>query len=193
MLFQVLLTTNKTAGAGKTGSILVIGDSVRDPLISIHSAFITMFRGAHAKLRLFQLTCSGEHTGVMQEIAKNDSMILQLVGTRGPTLTNRHEGRGGFTVHDYATSGRPCVHFFVSGVKVPPGGKPETAQPGEDASFCRAVPLLLLPPAATSADHRSELRTVLCRRGRGLDDRRDRLLHADLRLDFLGQQPDKRQ
>lgn len=97
-----LLTTNSSAGAGKTTSLLVIGDS---------------------------LTASGEHTAWMMKNAENDSMKLKLIGSRGQSLTNRHEGRGGWTVHDYATYGRPGVFFHVSGIKSPPGGDPKTSAP----------------------------------------------------------------
>ena len=97
-----LLTTNSSAGAGKTASVIVIGDS---------------------------LTAGGEHTRWMLNNAANDSMKLELIGTRGQSLTNRHEGRGGWTVHDYATSGRPGFFFQVSKIKSPPGGDPKTSAP----------------------------------------------------------------
>ena len=97
-----LLTTNSSAGAGKTASIIVIGDS---------------------------LTAGGDHTAWMLKNAANDSMKLKLIGTRGQSLTNRHEGRGGWTVHDYATSGRPGFFFHVTGIKEPPGGDPKASAP----------------------------------------------------------------
>ena len=84
--------TNRSAGAGRTASLLVIGDS---------------------------LTASGEHTQVLLDIAANYTaprLELSLVGTRGQSLSNRHEGRGGWTVHDYATSGRMGLFLVVSGV-----------------------------------------------------------------------------
>jgi hypothetical protein len=95
----MLVGTNASAGEGKTATVLVIGDS---------------------------LTASGEHTQVLLDIAKKDSMNLTLVGTRGQSLTNRHEGRGGWTVNDYATVGRPGFFFHVSGVRTPPAGDPRT-------------------------------------------------------------------
>ena len=67
----VLVTSNKTAGAAQTADVLVIGDS---------------------------LTSSGEHTQILLNIAQNDSMGLRLIGTRGQSKFNRHEGRGGWTV-----------------------------------------------------------------------------------------------
>jgi hypothetical protein len=97
-----LITTNRSAASGRTASLLVIGDS---------------------------LTASGEHTHWLLETAANDSMGLELVGSRGQSLTNRHEGRGGWTVHDYATAGRPGFFFEVSGVRSPPGGDPATSAP----------------------------------------------------------------
>ena len=103
-----LVATNRSAGSGKTASLLVIGDS---------------------------LTASGEHTGVLLDIAQNDSMRLQLVGTRGQSPTNRHEGRGGWTVKDYATAGRLGAFFRVHGVKVPPAGDPATSAPEEKYSI----------------------------------------------------------
>jgi hypothetical protein len=71
-----------------------------------------------------RLTSSGEHTAVLLDIAKNDTMGFKLIGTRGQSLTNRHEGRGGWTVADYATAGREAVFFTVTGVKNAPGGNP---------------------------------------------------------------------
>ena len=99
-----LVTTNKTAGAGKTMNMLVIGDS---------------------------LTAGGEHTGVLEAIAGNDTMHLRLIGTRGQSPTNRHEGRGGWTVQDYATAGREGFFFVVRGMAVPPGGPPGSSTPEE--------------------------------------------------------------
>mgnify|MGYP003335007314 CR=1 FL=1 len=100
--YTTLVTTNSSAGKGKTASIVVIGDS---------------------------LTASGEHTAWMMKNAANDSMKLKLIGSRGQSLTNRHEGRGGWTVQDYATYGRPGVFFHVTGIKSPPGGDPKTSAP----------------------------------------------------------------
>ena len=100
----LLAATNASAGAGETATLLVIGDS---------------------------LTAGGEHTAVLNKIAANDSVKLELVGTRGQSRTNRHEGRGGWTVRDYATYGRPGQIFTVAGVSMPPGGDPATSAPEE--------------------------------------------------------------
>eukprot|EP00040_Diaphanoeca_grandis_P020853 m.110882 g.110882 ORF g.110882 m.110882 type:complete len:502 (+) comp28075_c1_seq6:235-1740(+) len=99
-----LVTTNRTAGSNTTATLLVIGDS---------------------------LTSGGEHTAVLEAIAQNDSMGLRLIGSRGQSTTNRHEGRGGWTVHDYATSGRQGFFFVVHGMHVAPGGDPATSAPEE--------------------------------------------------------------
>lgn len=71
-----------------------------------------------------RLTASGEHTGILLNISQNDSMGFKLIGTRGQSLENRHEGRGGWTVADYAGAGREALYFTVHGVKVAPGGNP---------------------------------------------------------------------
>ena len=99
-----LVTTNSSAGAESTASVLVIGDS---------------------------LTAGGENTHVLQQIAANDSLGLRLIGSRGQSPTNRHEGRGGWTVHDYATAGREGVFFAVHGIRTPPGGSPLASAPEE--------------------------------------------------------------
>lgn len=107
---SLLVCANRSAAAGKTARLLVIGDS---------------------------LTASGEHTAALLDIAAaerrrlNSSLLLTLLGTRGQSLTNRHEGRGGWTVQDYATVGREGGHFTVHGVRVPPAGDPRTSAPEE--------------------------------------------------------------
>ena len=53
------------------------------------------------------------------DIAETDVTKIQLIGTRG-TGVNRHEGRGGWTVADYASSGRIYYQFTVSGVSEMP-------------------------------------------------------------------------
>lgn len=84
-----LVATNTSAGHGKTATMLVIGDS---------------------------LTASGEHTQILLDVVNNsqanDNLKLKLVGTRGQSATNRHEGRGGWTVQDCA---RPLVSSPCAG------------------------------------------------------------------------------
>lgn len=81
-----------TAGTGLTKSVLVIGDS---------------------------LVNAGTITQTLLNWSDTDTMKATLLGTRGSAL-NRHEGRGGWTVNDYATAGRTYYSFAVSGVVTPP-------------------------------------------------------------------------
>ena len=86
-------TTNQraaasTAGSGTTKTINVIGDSL------INAATITQ---------------------TVIDIAATDVMGVSFVGTRG-TAPNKHEGRGGWKISDYATVGRTFYAFTVSGV-----------------------------------------------------------------------------
>ena len=108
-----LVTSNRSSMAGKNPTLLVIGDS---------------------------LTASGEHTQVLLDIAANDTMGLTLVGSRGQSATNRHEGRGGWTVWDYATPGRPGLLFAVSGMTVPPGGPDPAASAPEERYTIEGMP-----------------------------------------------------
>lgn len=81
-----------SAGTGLTKSVLLIGDS---------------------------LTEAGTITQTLLDIASPDAMKVSLIGTRG-TAPNRHEGRGGWTVNDYTTTGRTFYRFTVSGISVAP-------------------------------------------------------------------------
>ena len=80
------------AKSGQTVKALVIGDSL------VNAGFITQ--------RLL-------------DIAVDDVMKVQLLGTRGTGL-NKHEGRGGWKIEDYAGAGRSNYKFTVSGVVTPP-------------------------------------------------------------------------
>jgi hypothetical protein len=60
------------------------------------------------------LTASGEHTAWLLDNAKNDSMGLRLIGTRGQSSTNRHEGRGGWTVSE--TNAHAHAHLLHNAV-----------------------------------------------------------------------------
>ena len=80
------------AKSGQTVKALVIGDSL------VNAGYITQ--------RLL-------------DIAADDVMKVQLLGTRGTGL-NKHEGRGGWKIEDYAGAGRSNYKFTVSGVVTPP-------------------------------------------------------------------------
>jgi len=81
-----------SANSGVTKNVLMIGDS---------------------------LTQDGTITQTLIDIAATDVMGVNLIGTRG-TGANKHEGRGGWTINDYATVGRTFYLFTVSGVTVSP-------------------------------------------------------------------------
>lgn len=80
------------AGAGATKKVMVIGDS---------------------------LVSAGVITQTLLDIAGGDVMGVTLLGTRG-SGTNKHEGRGGWTVNNYTTAGPTYYSFTVSGVTVAP-------------------------------------------------------------------------
>lgn len=82
-----------SAGSGVTRKLLMIGDST---------------------------TASGEVTGELVNLFTSDAMHLTLIGTQG-TGSNKHEGRGGWTVNDYATAGRTFYRFNLTGVTTAPG------------------------------------------------------------------------
>ena len=93
----VSATTNQraagsTAGSGTTKTINVIGDRL------INAAVITQ---------------------TVIDIASTDVMGVTMIGTRG-TAPNKHEGRGGWKISDYATVGRTFYSFTVSGVVTSP-------------------------------------------------------------------------
>ena len=83
---------NIAAKSGQTVKALVIGDS---------------------------LVNAGVITQRLLDIAVDDVMKVQLIGTRGTGL-NKHEGRGGWKIADYATTGRSDYKFTVSGVTTVP-------------------------------------------------------------------------
>ena len=62
---------------------------------------------------------AGVVTQRLLDIAVSDPLKVNLIGTRG-TGTNKHEGRGGWKVSDYATVGRTFYKFTVSGVTTAP-------------------------------------------------------------------------
>lgn len=53
------------------------------------------------------------------DLSTTDPLKINLVGTRGSGL-NKHEGRGGWRIEDYATAGRTYYQFTVSGVTTAP-------------------------------------------------------------------------
>jgi lysophospholipase L1-like esterase len=81
-----------SAGTGTNKKVLVVGDSL------INAGIITQ---------------------TLIDVAAADVMGVTLLGTRG-TAPNQHEGRGGWTVNDYATAGRTYYQFTASGVVTPP-------------------------------------------------------------------------
>lgn len=62
---------------------------------------------------------AGTITQRLLDISATDVLKTTLIGTRG-TGTNKHEGRGGWRVSDYATVGRNDYKFTVSGVTTAP-------------------------------------------------------------------------
>lgn len=80
------------AKSGQKVKALVIGDSL------VNAGFITQ--------RLL-------------DIAADDVMKVELIGTRGTGL-NKHEGRGGWTIANYAGAGQSNYKFTVSGVVIEP-------------------------------------------------------------------------
>ncbi|MEW5969620.1 MAG: SGNH/GDSL hydrolase family protein [Pseudomonadota bacterium] len=89
---SVLQIVDKNAKSGQTLGISLIGDS--------------LFAAGVVSQRLL-------------DIASNDAMKVKLIGTRG-TDPNRHEGRGGYTINDFCTTGRTYQEFTVSGIVTPP-------------------------------------------------------------------------
>lgn len=83
---------NASAKSGQTVNALVIGDSY---------------------------IASGHITQRMLDIAVNDVMKVNLIGTRGDGL-NKHEGRGGWALQHYVGNSAKDYKFNVSGVVVPP-------------------------------------------------------------------------
>lgn len=65
------------------------------------------------------LTQADVMTQTLLDIAGTDVMGVTMLGTRG-SGSNKHEGRGGWTISDYATAGRTFYSFTVSGVTVSP-------------------------------------------------------------------------
>ncbi|WP_168383467.1 GDSL-type esterase/lipase family protein [Acinetobacter indicus] len=62
---------------------------------------------------------AGVITQTLLDNAVNDVTKINLIGTRGTGL-NKHEGRGGWKISDYATVGRTYYAFTVSGVTTQP-------------------------------------------------------------------------
>lgn len=89
---STIVLADKNAKSGITKKVSVIGDSL------VNGTVITQ--------RLL-------------DVAANDSMKIELIGTRG-TGTNKHEGRGGWTINDYTGTGRTYYQFTVSGITVIP-------------------------------------------------------------------------
>ena len=83
---------DKNKDSGVTKKVMVIGDSY------INGGVITQ---------------------QILDVAANDVTKVQLIGTRGDGL-NKHEGRSGWRISDYATAGRTYVKFTISGVTTAP-------------------------------------------------------------------------
>ena len=83
---------DKNKDSGITKKIMVIGDSY------INGGVITQ---------------------QILDVAANDVTKVQLIGTRG-SGDNKHEGRSGWKISDYATAGRTYVKFTVSNVTTAP-------------------------------------------------------------------------
>lgn len=82
-----ILTASVNSGNGQTRKILTIGDSTVN---------------------------AGETLNEIKRFFDNDVMNVQFLGTRNSYVN--HEGRGGWTVNDYATSGRVLFKFnYASG------------------------------------------------------------------------------
>ena len=62
---------------------------------------------------------SGWITGALLDIAENDDMKITLIGLRG-SGSNRHEGRGGFSIALYTSEAATYYKFTVSGVTTAP-------------------------------------------------------------------------
>lgn len=62
---------------------------------------------------------AGTITQRLLDISATDALKTTLIGTRGAG-TNKHEGRGGWKVSDYATVGRTYYQFTVSGITTVP-------------------------------------------------------------------------
>ncbi|WP_422096897.1 hypothetical protein [Variovorax sp.] len=92
---SLLRAAAANAGAGQTIKVCMIG----------HSIIYSEVAGVQGRL--------GQ---ALLDIAAADDMGLTLIGARGPTPENRHEGRGGYTIPDYTTAGRTYRQFNVSGI-----------------------------------------------------------------------------
>lgn len=65
------------------------------------------------------LLAAGDITQQLLDMSNSDVTKVELIGTRGTGL-NKHEGRGGWTINDYATAGRTYYQFTVANVSEPP-------------------------------------------------------------------------
>lgn len=62
---------------------------------------------------------AGVITQGLLDLSAADPLKVNLIGTRGTGL-NKHEGRGGWKIEDYATVGRTYYQFAVSGITAAP-------------------------------------------------------------------------
>ncbi|WP_422097478.1 hypothetical protein [Variovorax sp.] len=92
---SLLRAAAANAGAGQNIKVCMIG----------HSIIYSEVAGVQGRL--------GQ---ALLDLAAADDMGLTLIGARGPTPENRHEGRGGYTIPDYTTAGRTYRQFNVSGI-----------------------------------------------------------------------------
>lgn len=119
-------TTNpSTAIASHNISVVIndkfLGKPLSSSTINVVGVASSANTGTTKKCLLIgdSLTQDGTITQTLLDIAATDAMGLTLIGTRG-SGSNKHEGRGGWTVSDYTTAGRTFYSFVVSGVTTPP-------------------------------------------------------------------------
>ena len=98
----------------RTGSQLV------SHVMQLRTAAVAAGAGNQAMMFIGDsLINGGIITQTMLDNAATDVMGVTLYGTRG-TGANKHEGRGGWSIDDYATAGHTYYSFTVSGVVTPP-------------------------------------------------------------------------
>ena len=105
---------------------LSVYDERTGALIATHNRFMCaagVTSGAGKEIKVHNLGDSwieaGYITGRMKERSDADVMKIRLIGTRG-SGDNKHDGRGGFRVDDYATAGRQYRVFNVTNVQTRP-------------------------------------------------------------------------
>ena len=97
------------------------GEQLLECEFSLIGAAASAGNGMTRKVQLIgdSFAANGSITQTLLDNADADVMSVELIGTRGAGL-NRHEGRGGWRIDDYATAGRTFYEFIVSGIIVEP-------------------------------------------------------------------------